>query len=246
MSDDSDSPDVECFRALPDDTFEAIGSEASAIRRVIKEQQKLPIEVIKYLHFTDVPPPIAETFSLRSARHMLNYDTRSMIVKLLTGTHEIASQRLYLAVQLAVINMGLDDSIESVGSKRVRGVSSSKEADKSCTLMQPVPGRDAKWPTVVVEVGVSESYQKLKADAEWWLANSKGDVKLVIIVSVNRKTPNIKFETIFLDTVVSSLRHQRHQAPLHPNYTAVYYDIPPTTTWPTDHHQPTSSFDNRV
>ncbi|KAJ5486491.1 hypothetical protein N7530_000791 [Penicillium desertorum] len=66
-------------------------------------------------------------------------------------------------------------------------------------LAQPVPGRNPKWPTVVVEVGVSESYRELRADAQWWLTNSRSDVKLVIIVSVSRKTPNIKFETVALD-----------------------------------------------
>ncbi|KAJ5563031.1 hypothetical protein N7461_001792 [Penicillium sp. DV-2018c] len=104
--------------------------------------------------------------------------------------------------------MGLHRSIQPVGSERVRGVSSSKEPDESWALKQPVSGRDAKWPTVVVEIGVSECYGKLKADAEWWLANSRGDVNLVIIVSITRKTPDIRFETVVLDTV-SSLKHQQ-------------------------------------
>ncbi|KAJ5774540.1 hypothetical protein N7457_009436 [Penicillium paradoxum] len=209
MSDDTDSPDVKCFQELPDDTYEAIGSEARAIRNIIREQQNLPIKVIKYLRFTNVPPTIAEEFSSSSARHMFSYDTRSMIIKLVTGAHDTASRGLLCEVRDVVRDMGLGRSIRPVGSKRVRGMSSSKEADESWVPTQPIPGRDAKWPTVVVEVGVSESYQKLKADAEWWFTNSKGDVKLVIIVSVNRKAPDIKFETIFLDTVVSSLRSQR-------------------------------------
>ncbi|KAJ5784124.1 uncharacterized protein N7518_009801 [Penicillium psychrosexuale] len=99
--------------------------------------------------------------------------------------------------------MGLTRSIHAVGSKRIRAVSSSKEADGSWVPTQPIPGRSTTWPTVVVEVGVSESYRKLRADAEWWLTNSKGDVKLVIIVSINRKTPKIKYETVLLD--ISSL-----------------------------------------
>lgn len=84
---------------------------------------------------------------------------------------------------------------------------------------------------LVVEVGVSESHQKLKADAEWRITNSKGDVKLVRIVSPNRETPNIKFETVFLDKLVSSLQHRR----------ASY--IPPRRT---DYHQPSDGVDSRV
>lgn len=207
MSDDADSPDVKCFQELPDDTYEAIGSEVRAIRKIIREQQDLPIKVMKYLCFINVPPTIAEEVSLSSARHMFSYDTRSMIIKLVTGAHDAASRGLLCEVRDMVRDMGLHRSIHPVGSKRVRGVSSSKEADESWVPTQHVPGRDAKWPTVVVEVGVSESYRKLKADAEWWLTNSKSDVNLVIIVSINRTTPNIKFEAVSLD--ISSLRHQR-------------------------------------
>lgn len=75
MSDDSDSPEVKCFEELPDDTYEAIGTEASAIRKIIREQKNLLINVIKYLRFTNVPPLVAEQFSSSSTRHMFSYDT---------------------------------------------------------------------------------------------------------------------------------------------------------------------------
>lgn len=207
MSEDGDSFHAKCFEELPDDTHEAIGSEARIIRKVIREQQNLPVNVIKYLRFTHVAPTNAEKFSSESARQMYSYESRCMIVKLVTGAHEVASHSLGLEVAFIVRDMGLDDSIDPVGSARVRGLSSSKEPDQSWSLAQPVAGRDAEWPTVVVEVGVSESYRKLKADAEWWLSNSKGDVNLVIIVSISRTTPKINFETVLLDT--SSLRNQR-------------------------------------
>ncbi|KAJ5187081.1 hypothetical protein N7449_010075 [Penicillium cf. viridicatum] len=48
----------------------------------------------------------------------------------------------------------------------------------------------------MVEVRVSKSYRKLKADIEWWLTNSKGDINLIIIVSINRTTPNIKHQLL--------------------------------------------------
>ncbi|KAJ5534920.1 hypothetical protein N7527_001174 [Penicillium freii] len=177
MWDDSESPDVKCFEQLPDDTYEAIGTEASAIRKIIRQQKNLPINVIKYLRFTNVPPLIAEQFSSSSTRHMFNYDTRSMIIKLVSGPHQIASRSLLCEVRDVLHDMGLHRSINPLGSTRIRGVSSLKEADES--------------------------------DAEWWLTNSTGEVKLVIIVSINRETPDIKFETVLLDTVASSLRRQR-------------------------------------
>ncbi|CAG7985954.1 unnamed protein product [Penicillium nalgiovense] len=223
MSDDSDSPeverleversDLECFEALPDDTVQAIGSTESAIRKIIRENQETT-DVVKYIRFTNVPLALADKFSLHGTRQMFNRSTRYMIIKLLTGAHETASRGLGGAVQHEIINMGLHQSIRPLGirplgSKTIQGVFCRKQADEAYGLRQPVPGRNPEWPTVVVEIGVLESYRKLRADAEWWLTNSRGDVNLVIIVSVSRKTPNITFETVALDPTVNSLRHQR-------------------------------------
>ncbi|KAI1832753.1 hypothetical protein DTO006G1_9532 [Penicillium roqueforti] len=189
MSDDSESPevehsDVECFEVLPDDIVEATGSTESAIRKIIRKNQET----------TDV---------------MFNRSTRYMIIKLFTGAHETASCGLGGAVQYEIYNMGLGKSICPLGSKTIQGMFCRKQADKAYGPAQPVPGRNPKWPTVMVEVGVSESYRKLRADAEWWLINSRGDVKLVMIVSISRKTPNIKFEAVTLDPTVNSSRLQR-------------------------------------
>ncbi|CAI7566411.1 unnamed protein product [Penicillium viridicatum] len=200
MSNYSDSPDIECFEALPADTFEAIGSSASAIRRIIEQQKGLPIQVVKYLCFRNVPPSIAEKVSSSSTRQMFNHDTRSMIIKLVTRAHQTASRGLCSAVQYEIYNMGLEESICPVGGTTIQGMFSSKEADKSFSLLQPVPGRDREWPIITVEVGASDADRKLNADAEWWLTSSQGQVKLVIP------------ETVVLDPVV----HTIHQWPYVP------------------------------
>ncbi|KAK4862984.1 hypothetical protein LT330_010089 [Penicillium expansum] len=208
MSDESDSSDGECFKALPDDTIEAIGSTASAIRKVIRENEETT-NVVKYIRFTNVPPAIAENFSLRNTRQMFNHSTRCMIIKLVTKPHDLASRHLNVEVMYVLQEMGLHRSISMTGTHGVRGRYCEKQADESWLPRQPILGRSTKWPTVTVEMGVSESYRKLKADAEWWLTNSRGDVKLVIIVSVNRKTPQIKFETVTLTPATLRLQRPR-------------------------------------
>ena len=140
---------------------------------------------------------------------MFDRSSRYMIIKLLTGAHETAASCLDGAVQNELCNMGLDESIRPLRSKTIQGSFCGKGADASFGLAQPIPGRSTKWPTVVIEVVESESYRKLRVDAEWWLTNSRGDVKVVIIVSINRKTPNITFETVALGLSVNSLRPQR-------------------------------------
>lgn len=108
-----------------------------------------------------------------------------MIISLLTGARDTASRGLTFAVRDAVRDIGLPQSICPVGSKRIQGVSCAKEPDESFPLRQPVPGRDEKWPIIAVEVGVSDAYRKLNADAAWWLTGSQGQVKLVVIVCIN-------------------------------------------------------------
>ncbi|KAJ5227975.1 hypothetical protein N7489_008683 [Penicillium chrysogenum] len=49
MSDESDSSGSGCSKTLPDDTIKAIGSTASAIRKVIRENEKAT-DVLKYIH----------------------------------------------------------------------------------------------------------------------------------------------------------------------------------------------------
>jgi hypothetical protein len=46
-----------------------------------------------------------------------------------------------------------------------------------------------------IKVGVSETRNKLRADAAWWLDNSEGQVNLVITVSINQAYPELTFET---------------------------------------------------
>jgi hypothetical protein len=47
---------------------------------------------------------------------------------------------------------------------------------------------------LVVEVGLSESLRRLRADAAWWLVNSSNDVKIVLIFSLGRSTKMIVLE----------------------------------------------------
>ena len=49
-------------------------------------------------------------------------------------------------------------------------------------------GRTAanNFPSFVIEVGVSESLNELRADAEFWLFNTRNDCRMVLLLAVNR------------------------------------------------------------
>lgn len=59
----------------------------------------------------------------------------------------------------------------------------------------PAPGQQSEpWPTLVIETGASESLQKLREDALWWFNNSNGDVRIVILLKVNKSARKVWLE----------------------------------------------------
>ncbi|KAI5796299.1 hypothetical protein DFH27DRAFT_111389 [Peziza echinospora] len=75
--------------------------------------------------------------------------------------------------------MGLSSELISVGAGRIQGRHNSKEPGKP---FQPrgLRPRYTEWPTLAIEVALSQSKRKKRADAAWWLSNSGGEVKTVV------------------------------------------------------------------
>ncbi|OGM39664.1 hypothetical protein ABOM_011522 [Aspergillus bombycis] len=59
---------------------------------------------------------------------------------------------------------------------------------------QPLAGQFNGWPSLVIETGVSESLAKLRRDATWWLQNSSGDTRIVLVISIKKAMREIRFE----------------------------------------------------
>jgi hypothetical protein len=60
-----------------------------------------------------------------------------------------------------------------------------KRATRLTNLYPPDQGK-VTGPTIVFESGFSESLSHLRFDAGWWLKQSGGEVKIVIIISIVR------------------------------------------------------------
>lgn len=202
--------DSDCFDV--DFAIEAIGSSATAIRSIIDRSGRTSPPTTHYIKFTNVPPKTADMKFSKACRQMYNSDNRVLIVTVLSGPHEVASRlidrSLYNAITAA--NISNREYLPS-GSDRVVGIRCSKEPDGSFyPNTSPPPGIQA-WPTIVVEVGLSESKRKLRADAAWWIANSEGQVNVVITVSIHKSAAEVVFEAIVLVHPVPTLRNGRRQ-----------------------------------
>jgi hypothetical protein len=120
-------------------------------------------------------------------------ETDELIIKLPTEEHETAHVSFAKKVNRKLEGMGLpEDSLYGLGATKFVGSSSSKEGDSAYKpLCRPGKGQ---WPTLVVEAGYSETLPKLRADAEWWLINSGGDVKIVIVIWIEPASRSLLIE----------------------------------------------------
>ena len=123
--------------------------------------------------------------------HCADIDT--LIIKVPTPEHERVAGIFAEEVTTWRVRMGLTrQDFGSFRSTKFRGTSTSKEADE-CFRPGARPHR-LDSPTLVFEVGVSESLPKLRNDARWWLSNSQGLVRIVLIFHVNRGSRAILIE----------------------------------------------------
>jgi hypothetical protein len=107
--------------------------------------------------------------------------------------HETAHILLSDEVNEKLRGMGLPKrSLYGCGGTTYHGSNSSKEGDS--TYKPKCRTREDDWPALVVEAGVSETLARLRVDADWWLTNSNGEVKVVVIISIRRAQKSIWIE----------------------------------------------------
>ncbi|KAH1497565.1 hypothetical protein LV164_004409 [Aspergillus fumigatus] len=111
-----------------------------------------------------------------------------------TSEHTEAMQTFIYILKEAVDRMGLSTALKNFSRTKVRGDDWAKVPDNGWGPRCPPAGRSRKWPTVVLEVGVSQWTAKLQEDARFWLEESEGDVKISLAISSNRRIPQIVLE----------------------------------------------------
>ncbi|KAJ5815174.1 hypothetical protein N7474_006951 [Penicillium riverlandense] len=127
-----------------------------------------------------------------------SYDAHSkiLLIKMPTKAHEQISRKFVsgLVVKLSRMKDGLQDELHEMGSADVDLTSRRKQPDQSfCPVTLP-PSRSDKFPTMIIEAAFSESKTKLRSNTKLWLVESKGDVKIALIMSTSKKRKEVTFE----------------------------------------------------
>ncbi|KAJ5917367.1 hypothetical protein N7466_010921 [Penicillium verhagenii] len=81
--------------------------------------------------------------------------------------------------------------IYSIGSEATSGGRTKRSDGDWQPSPVPIP---AQWPSVVLEIGLSEGPGKLKKDAQFWLTESHGQTRSVITVNITKKLGRITLE----------------------------------------------------
>ncbi|KAJ9202435.1 hypothetical protein DTO164E3_1024 [Paecilomyces variotii] len=129
-----------------------------------------------------------------------SYDrnTRLLLVRMpASNEHEIARSAFDYVMSRKREAMGLSMALLSgLNATRYGDDGSSKQPDGLYFPARPprsrTPSRD--WPTVVLEVAVSEGPSKLMSDVRWWIRQHQGATGIVLTLRVDRNTPQITLE----------------------------------------------------
>ncbi|OCK74075.1 hypothetical protein K432DRAFT_430233 [Lepidopterella palustris CBS 459.81] len=155
---------------------------------------------LQYLIFRGVTKDrLAQIDSKRASigKHtrMTHYmDTDLLIVKLMPlAKHETAHLTLADDLRSTFVRMGLPiHSLHPLGGTTFFGPTSSKEGDSAYKPLSREQETD--WPIIVFESGLSERFTRLRHDAQWWLTNSGGDVKIAIIILITPAEKRLQVE----------------------------------------------------
>ncbi|KAJ6029452.1 hypothetical protein N7499_000600 [Penicillium canescens] len=101
---------------------------------------------------------------------------------------------------------GQESRLIPTGGATVKGFTRKKHPDSSWKTSVHIPGRDMKWPTILIEAGWSESIAKLKQDTLFWLRESEQQVKVALTIQVTRRGSVTIQQWVLDETARSSVK----------------------------------------
>jgi len=170
----------------------------------------------QYLIVRDVDEDIMKHIDDREykgVRYEWHGDLELLIVKAVTKAHENAAGNFANEITIAAAAMGvprIEREPTGAGRCQAPGGSPAKEPDWSMTNANVRGLTPDDFPTIVIEVGYSESLRKLRNDARLWFSMSNNDVQIVILIAVKRQHNQIIFEKWTVGPIAAGRRSTRH------------------------------------
>jgi len=131
--------------------------------------------------------------------------------------HERVSRGLACEIRDKIVSLPghTKRSVELYGSTRFHHLvgAPGKEGDESLAPRTRVGSE--QWPSLVVEIGYSESEKKLRRDARWWLTNSGGQTRFVITVKVRKNPLRLTMNCLKMAPPRYNLRNTPPTVPTH-------------------------------
>jgi hypothetical protein len=146
----------------------------------------------QYLVFLNVTEKELEKLvenQIKSCRISYERNSGTLVVKILGKPHEAANRSFAGLLTNKAIQMGLFESLQPYGGSTIDLDISFKEGDSAWAPSPPPQGNP--WPSVVLEVGYSESQARLVNDAKLWLEAPGSQVRTVITMKINRQPRRI-------------------------------------------------------
>ncbi|KAJ5635005.1 uncharacterized protein N7484_008318 [Penicillium longicatenatum] len=114
--------------------------------------------------------------------------------------HEVVRGFFDKAINSLLSSMNLGDQLEQDGSTGIDVGGASREPDGQWVL-NPVPAGSPSKPTMILEVGLSESMAELRRDAQMWTDPNRGGINIAMMLKVDRRRPKITIEMWTWDPV---------------------------------------------
>ncbi|OOF95831.1 hypothetical protein ASPCADRAFT_405533 [Aspergillus carbonarius ITEM 5010] len=183
----------------PPKTFTNLTDVNKAIRTKVEKLQAK--DVTQYISYKHVSPQkftwIDEHRDQLECKVRFAYypDISTMIIKIPTREHEITHTNIGETVTIQIRNMGIPrDEYLALGATIYVGPTASKKESDAAWINPTLRPKHDDWPFLVMEVGVSESLSRLRQDVAWWISNSRGQVRIVLLIQVTRSSKRIVLE----------------------------------------------------
>lgn len=132
-----------------------------------------------------------------------------LIIKMTTRKHRCAARAMNTLIEEALKDMELGRDFESFAGVEVNVGANCKVPDEGWAPMIS-PREGSSRPAVVLEVGVSESETKLRADAKMWVDPSGGQANIAITIKIKRDRPLLKIDKREWDADIGRPRVNHH------------------------------------